>query len=107
MYSIYADNTCIYNDTYISDDMDWLGESSYISTAATLIDPVLTMEDSAAGSLEMTLPPGNVGYSWIQRMTTEITVKKDGSEIWSGRVLSESTDFGTGENYIVKGSWHI
>lgn len=80
MYSIYAGDTCIYNDSYVLDEL-------------TLIDPVLTMEENASGSLEMTLPPGNVGYSWIQRMTTEITVKKDGSEIWSGRVLSESTDF--------------
>ena len=80
MYSIYAGDTCIYNDTYILDEFK-------------LIEPVLTMEDNSAGSLEMTLPPINIGYSLIKRMATEIIVKKGGNEIWSGRVLSESNDF--------------
>ena len=80
MYSIFAGNTCIYDDSYVSDEFK-------------LIDPVLTMEDNSAGSLEITLPPDNIGYSLVKRMTTEIIVKKDNAEIWSGRVLSESTDF--------------
>lgn len=80
MYSIYAGNLCIYDDTYISDEY-------------RQVEPVLTLEDSAAGSLEFTLLPTSLGYSTIKRMSTEIIVKKNGEEIWSGRVLSESTDF--------------
>lgn len=80
MYSIYANNTCIYND---------------VSPAETvkLISPVLTLEDSAAGTLTMRVPPVNAGYSIIERFVTDIFVYKDGKEIWAGRVLSEDTDF--------------
>ena len=80
MYSIYADGVCIYNDVFSLDDMK-------------VVTPKLTLEDSAAGSLEMTLPHTNKAYDTIVRMVTEISVKKHGEEIWSGRVLSESKDF--------------
>ena len=80
MYSIYADDLLIYSDTYPAPEVK-------------VIDPLLELADSAAGKLEMTLPPTNVGYSSIQRMTTDIIVKCDDEEIWSGRVLDESYDF--------------
>ena len=80
MYSIYADGVCIYNDVFSLDDMK-------------VVNPKLTLEDSAAGSLELTLPHTNKAYDTIVRMVTEISVKKHGEEIWSGRVLSESKDF--------------
>lgn len=80
MYSIYADGICIYNDAFALDNMK-------------VIDPKLTLEDSAAGSLSMTLPPSNIGYGTIVRMVSDILVHKDGEEIWAGRVLSEDKDF--------------
>lgn len=80
MYSIYADGICIYNDVFSLDDMK-------------VVNPKLTMEDSAAGSLELTLPHTNKAYNTIVRMVTDISVKKHGEEIWSGRVLSENKDF--------------
>lgn len=80
MYSIYADGVCIYNDVFSLDDMK-------------VVNPKLTLEDSAAGSLEMSLPHTNKAYDTIVRMVTEITVKKNGEEIWAGRPLSESKDF--------------
>jgi hypothetical protein len=80
MYSIYADGICIYNDAFALDNMK-------------VIDPKLTLEDSAAGSLSMTLPPSNIGYSTIVRMVSDISVHKNGEEIWAGRVLSEDKDF--------------
>lgn len=80
MYSIYADGVCIYNDVFSLDDMK-------------VVNPKLTLEDSAAGSLELMLPHTNKAYDTIIRMVTEISVKKHGEEIWSGRVLSESKDF--------------
>lgn len=80
MYSIYADGVCIYNDVFALESMK-------------AINPKLTMEDNGAGSLTMTLPPVNVGYGTIVRMKTDISVQKDGEEIWSGRVLSEEKDF--------------
>jgi len=80
MYSIYADGMCIYNDVFSLDNMK-------------VVNPKLTLEDSAAGSLEMTLPPTNAAYDTIVRMVTDISVKKNGEEIWAGRALSESRDF--------------
>ena len=47
MYIIYADGVCIYNDVFSLDNMK-------------VIDPKLILEDSAAGSLEMTLPHTNI-----------------------------------------------
>lgn len=80
MYSIYADGVCIHSDIFAVDNMK-------------VINPKLTLSDSAAGSLSMTLPSKNIGYNIIERMITDITVEKDGEEIWMGRVLSESKDF--------------
>ena len=80
MYSIYADGACIYSDFFAVDSMK-------------VINPKLTLEDNGAGSLVVTLPPHNAGYASIVRMVTDISVQKDGEEIWAGRVLSESEDF--------------
>ena len=80
MYSIYADGACIYSDVFAVDSMK-------------VINPKLTLEDNGAGSLVVTLPPHNAGYASIVRMVTDISVQKDGEEIWAGRVLSKSEDF--------------
>lgn len=80
MYSIYADGACIYSDVFAVDSMK-------------VINPKLTLEDNGAGFLVVTLPPHNAGYASIVRMVTDISVQKDGEEIWAGRVLSESEDF--------------
>ena len=80
MYSVYADGVCIYNDAFALDNMK-------------LASPKLTLEDNAAGSFVMTVPPSNLGYGTIIRMVTDIAVHKDGKEIWAGRVLSENEDF--------------
>lgn len=80
MYSIYADGVCIYSDVFALESMK-------------VLNPKLTLEDNAAGSLAMTLPPQNVGYNVIARLTTDISVQKDGEELWSGRVLQEDKDF--------------
>ena len=80
MYTIYADDICIYNDTFSLEDMK-------------LVSPKLTLEDNSAGTLTMTVPATNKGYLYIKRMATDIRVLKDGTEIWRGRVLSEAEDF--------------
>ena len=80
MYSVYADNTCIYNDISPMENLK-------------LISPKLTLEDNAAGSFSMTVPITNVGYNLIKRLTTDISVRKNGREIWAGRVLTEDNDY--------------
>lgn len=80
MYSIYADKVCIYNDISPLEELK-------------LVSPRLVLEDNAAGSLSMTVPVTNVGYSLIKRHISEIVVKKHDEEIWAGRVISEDMDF--------------
>lgn len=80
MYSIYADDVCIYSDVFAVDNMK-------------VNSPKLTLEDNRAGSLSVTLPAGNVGYDTVQRLLTDISVRKEGKEIWAGRILSENKDF--------------
>lgn len=46
MYSVYADGVCIYNDAFALDNMK-------------LASPKLMLEDNAAGSFVMTVPPSN------------------------------------------------
>ena len=58
-----------------------------------LISPILTMEDSTAGSLEFTFPPDHAEYDSIQKLLSKVTVYRDGVEIWSGRPVEETVDF--------------
>lgn len=90
MYTIYADDVCIYNDVYAVENMK-------------VIAPKLVLEDCAAGSLAMTLSPANKAYNTISRLTTDIRVDKDGKELWSGRVLSESKDFWNNRVLVCEG----
>ncbi len=80
MYSIYADGICVYNDVFAVENMK-------------AVNPKLTLEDNTAGSLSLTLTPENAGFSSITRLVTDVSVLKDGQEIWAGRVLSEKKDF--------------
>ena len=68
-----------------------------------VLSPKLVLEDNGAGSLSMKLPPMNVGYESIIRMITDISVQKDGEEIWAGRVLSESKDFWNNRDLYCEG----
>lgn len=80
MYSIYGDGICIYNDLHLDD----------IVNALT---PKLTLADNTAGTLEITLPSGNAGYDALERLGSEIIVKRDGNEIWAGRIIKEKKNF--------------
>ncbi len=80
MYSVKGDGITIYNDIYVTE-------------SAKAINPKLTLKDNSAGSLEITLPPGNAGYDKLKRLSSEIAVYRDGKEIWSGRIISEKKDF--------------
>lgn len=58
-----------------------------------LLDPVLTREDSKAGSFEATVPMGNIAHSALQKMKAIVEVEQDGEPIWQGRVMSHDMDF--------------
>lgn len=80
MYTIYADNELLYSPN-IQDKKHYV------------INPKLTVELNKAGSLEFKLPPGNVGYSSIQKLKSVVKVYCDDQEMWRGRVLSSDADF--------------
>lgn len=80
MYSIYGDGICIYNDLCLGN----------IVNALT---PKLTLADNTAGTLEITLPIGNAGYDILERLGSEIIVKRDGDDIWAGRIIKEKKNF--------------
>ena len=90
MYEIWADDLLIYSDV------------TPLETVK-VVSPKLTLADSAAGQLDMSLPPINVGYEVIKRMVTDITVKCDGEWLWSGRVLQDSYDFWNNRKMICEG----
>lgn len=80
MYSVYGDGICIYNDIYLSG-------------AINALTPKLNLSDNSAGSLEITLPVGNAGYEKLERLSSEIIVKRDKEEIWAGRIIGEKMNF--------------
>ena len=87
----------IYAGTQISVD-SWenrvciYAPSSALETTK-LISPTLTREFGKAGSLEFTIPLGNVAHSAMQKLKTVVSVEQDGKEIWQGRVMNHEQDF--------------
>lgn len=92
MYEIWADDLLIHSDV------------TPLETTK-VINPHLVLEDSAAGSLEFSLPPINVGYSQdiLKRMVTNIVVRENGEFLWGGRILQDSFDFWNNRKVICEG----
>lgn len=63
------------------------------TTATMLISPALTREAGKAGSLEFTIPLGNIAHSALQKLKTIMEVEQDGKTLWRGRVMSHEMDF--------------
>lgn len=110
----------------------WLHDDTVSNPTVKLIDPVLTLEDSNAGSFTFKLAPNNIGYTevavekemvtsvdpatgetttdtittnidLVSRMRSIIKIYRDGTEIWEGRVLSEDRDFQNLRNIYCEG----
>lgn len=64
-----------------------------ITDTKKLISPTLTREVGKAGSLEFTLPLGNVAHSALQKLMTVVEVQQDDKQIWQGRVMNHEQDF--------------
>ncbi|MBP5595481.1 MAG: phage tail protein [Pseudobutyrivibrio sp.] len=84
MYKIYIVNgdtrTCIYDDRMPDEEYK-------------LINPKLTMEENAAGSLTFKLPVSNRGYSAVSRLKSFVEVLREDTLLWEGRVLKDEEDF--------------
>ena len=86
MYSIF------YKDKETKKEI-CIHDSKSVSKKYKVLNGTLNLTDNAAGSLEITIPPENTGYDKIERIISEIIVKLNGNEIWSGRVIDEKNDF--------------
>lgn len=80
MYSIYSDGVCIHEDIYALPQYKVIGAK-------------LTLEENSPGNLTFTIPPESVAQEAVKRLTSILSVRRDGEEIWSGRVLEEKQDF--------------
>lgn len=162
MYKIYADDVCIYNDTYVTvhsavknvvsgkiaytssgenltitdkkltliskgngfeiqnETTDRLPEFVVITKSGEdlkmelvgkpvtsdelqVLSPKLSLSDNNAGSLTFKLPPNNLAYDYVKRMTTKLKVFKDDKYYWEGRVISEDVDFWNCRSFICEG----
>lgn len=90
MYTIFADNICIY-------------DSDSIDKSVKVISPKLVLADNSAGSFTCTIPSENVGYNSIFSLDTTFRVYKDGDIYWEGRAVSGDIDFLNRKKIICEG----
>ena len=89
-YDIYCDDKLMHSSI--------VGEEAY-----KVIEPILDLQDSAAGSLEFSLPPFNVMYNKMLMVASTIRVEKNGEEIWEGRPVSFKEDMWLNHNVTCEG----
>ena len=58
-----------------------------------MLSPKLTREVSKGGSLVFTMTRDHAQYDMLQKLSTVVQVRRDGKEIWRGRVLKHEADF--------------
>ncbi len=68
-----------------------------------LIDPKLTLEDSAAGSLDFKIYKDNANYGNIRRLFPIVSVERDRKTIFRGRVIADKKDFYDGKSIEAEG----
>lgn len=68
-----------------------------------LVDPKLTLEDSAAGRLTFKIYEGNLNYHTIRKLYPLLSVIRDGRTLFKGRVVSDKKDFYNGKSVEVEG----
>jgi len=78
-YTIHADGELMFSTT--------AEEVAHIA-----LNPKLTLDINAAGSLSFVLPPGNVKNGKLKNLKNIITVKQDGEQLFRGRVTETEKD---------------
>lgn len=58
-----------------------------------MLSPKLTREVSLGGSLVFTMTRDHAQYGMLQKLSTVVQVRRDGKEIWRGRILKHEADF--------------
>ena len=93
--------TVVQYDIYCDDKL--MHSSISPDNAFKVIDPVLDLQDSAAGSLEFGLPPFNTMYGQMLMVASTIRVERNGEEIWEGRPVSFKEDMWLNHNVTCEG----
>ena len=68
-----------------------------------LVNPVLRLEDNAAGSLTFKVYNTNLNYGTIKKLFPIISVTRDEKIIFKGRVVTDRKDFYNGKTIEVEG----
>lgn len=68
-----------------------------------LINPKLTLEDNAAGSLTFQIYRENLNYDTIHKLFPVVSVIRDNKTIFKGRVILDRKDFYNGKHVEVEG----
>lgn len=93
-----------YDTDGIPDAPTVLMDTSLNTPEATLIDPVLTIELSEAGSFEFTILPGHPQYDNIEILASTIWVCADYVPLWIGRPIEMEEDFYRRRKYYCEGA---
>ena len=80
MYQVYCDDIIIYDDHSLDDNF-----KAYA--------PILSLSDNSAGTFSITLPIKHLYYDKINKITSTLSVYRDGKWLWEGRVVKEKIDF--------------
>ena len=94
MYTVTLDNALIHNPA--------AGDE-----ACLVLNGVITKKVNCADSFSFTIYPANPAYSVISLMVSKIKVYKDGTCIFSGRPLSEETDFDNGKTVLCESDFAV
>lgn len=87
MYKVTADNITIHD----------------LILETELIEPVVTLEESKAGTFRFDIAPENPGYDILERLKTVVSVYDENDLIFRGRVLSLDESFSTVRSVICEG----
>ena len=91
-YRAYLDDTCFF-DTYA------LKYTGYILAEASV-----TLSVQSAGTAVFKVPPQNIAYGMFQKLTSWISIYRDETEIFYGRVYSIVGEFNTIHTITVEGA---
>lgn len=91
MYQINADGSPFY--------IGGMQDSRY-----ALVNPQYEQELNKAGQLTFTILPGNKAYNGLNKLTTPVSLVRDGEEIFYGRVYSTEKDFYNRKDVVCEGA---
>lgn len=90
MYLVYADTNVIHDVSLGAEELQ-------------LVEPTASLEISKAGSFDFTMQPTHPFYGKLKKHSTIIKVSDGTTNIFRGRVITESTDFNNAKKYHCEG----